>query len=140
MDIVCYTKPGLTEDSYVAYVTYEVKFRRVETLAPGLMWCYVVKDDNGNYIIRENVVGDGADYVAKQNQSEDVKGAVSGVNERLRQAIGDTVLRIYKSLGMEQWSIPPRKKPGQETVQLFWRKKAVRPGEPGADSRLRTAC
>lgn len=100
VDIVCYTKPGLTEDSYVAYVTYEVKFRRVETLAPGLMWCYVVKEDNGNYIIRENVVGDEADYVAKQNQSEDVKLLSNQVNERLRQAIeGDTVLAgIYKDL------------------------------------------
>lgn len=100
VDIVCYTKPGLTEDSYVAYVTYEVKFRRVDTLAPGLMWCYVVKDDNGNYIIRENVVGDEADYVAKQNQSEDVKLLSNQVNERLRQAIeGDTVLAgIYQDL------------------------------------------
>jgi len=100
VDIVCYTKPGLTEDSYVAYVTYEVKFRRVDTLAPGLMWCYVVRDDSGNYIIRENVVGDEADYVAKQNQSEDVKLLSNQVNERLRQAIeSDTVLAgIYQDL------------------------------------------
>lgn len=100
VDIVCYTKPGLTADSYVAYVTYEVKFRRVDTLAPGLMWCYVVKNDDGNYMIRENVVGDEADYVAKQNQSEDVKLLSNQVNERLRQAIeSDTVLAgIYKDL------------------------------------------
>lgn len=99
-DIVCYTKPGLTADSYVAYVTYEVKFRRVDTLAPGLMWCYVLKDDNGNYIIRENVVGDEADYVAKQNQSEDVRLLSKQVNERLRQAIeSDTLLAgIYGDL------------------------------------------
>ncbi len=44
MDIVCYTKSQeLQMIPYVAYVTYEVKFRSVETLAPGLMWCYVVK-------------------------------------------------------------------------------------------------
>lgn len=99
-DIVCYTKPGLTEDSYVAYVTYEVKFRRVDTLAPGLMWCYVLKDGSGNYIIRENVVGDEADYVAKQNQSEDVLLLSKQVNERLRQAIeSDTLLAgIYGDL------------------------------------------
>ena len=99
-DIVCYTKPGLTEESYVVYVTYEVKFRRVDTLAPGLMWCYVLKDDSGNYIIRENVVGDEADYVAKQNQSEDVRLLSNQVNERLRQAIeSDTLLAgIYKDL------------------------------------------
>lgn len=99
-NIVCYTKPGLTADSYVVYVTYEVKFRRVDTLAPGLMWCYVLKDDSGNYRIRENVVGDEADYVAKQNQSEDVRLLSNQVNERLKQAIeSDTLLAgIYKDL------------------------------------------
>lgn len=99
-DITCYTKPGLTADSYVAYVTYDVKFRRVDTLAPGLMWCYVVKEDDGNWIIRENVVGDEADYVAKQNQTEDVRLLSAQTNERLRQAIeSDTLLAgIYSDL------------------------------------------
>ena len=31
-DITCYTKAGMTDDSYVVYVTYDVKFRRVDTL------------------------------------------------------------------------------------------------------------
>lgn len=92
-DITCYTLDGLTENSYVVYVTYEVKFRRVDTLAPGLMWCYVVQDGSGNYIIRENVVGDEADYVAKANQSEDVRLLSSQVNQRLREALeSDTML------------------------------------------------
>ena len=45
-------------------------------------------------------MGDEADYVAKQNQSEDVKLLSNQVNERLRQAIdSDTVLAgIYKDL------------------------------------------
>ena len=86
-NITCYTKPGLTQDSYVVYVTYEVKFRRVDTPAPGLMWCYVVKREDGKYIIRENVVGEEADYVAAQNQTEDVLLLSKQVNERLRQAI-----------------------------------------------------
>ncbi len=99
-DITCYTKAGLTDDSYVVYVTYDVKFRRVDTLAPGLMWCYVVKNDNGDYIIRENVVGDEADYVAQQNQTEDVRLLSTQVNERLKQAIeSDSLLAgIYKDL------------------------------------------
>lgn len=99
-NIVCYTKPGLTADSYVVYVTYEVKFRRVDALAPGLMWCYVLKDGGGSYMIRENVVGEEADYVAKQNQSEDVRILSGQVNERLRQAIeSDSLLAgIYKDL------------------------------------------
>ena len=88
----------MTDDSYVVYVTYDVKFRRVDTLAPGLMWCYVVKNDNGDYIIRENVLGDEADYVASQNQTEDVRLLSTQVNERLKQAIeSDSLLAgIYK--------------------------------------------
>lgn len=99
-DITCYTKVGMTDDSYVVYVTYDVKFRRVDTLAPGLMWCYVVKNDNGDYIIRENVVGDEADYVANQNQTEDVRLLSTQVNERLKQAVeSDSLLAgIYKDL------------------------------------------
>ena len=27
-DITCYTKAGMTDDSYVVYVTYDVKFRQ----------------------------------------------------------------------------------------------------------------
>ena len=90
----------MTDDSYVVYVTYDVKFRRVDTLAPGLMWCYVVKNDNGDYIIRENVVGDEADYVAEQNRTEDVRLLSTQVNERLKQAIeSDSLLAgIYKDL------------------------------------------
>ena len=90
----------MTDDSYVVYVTYDVKFRRVDTLAPGLMWCYVVKNDNGDYIIRENVVGDEADYVANQNQTEDVRLLSTQVNERLKQAVeSDSLLAgIYKDL------------------------------------------
>ena len=96
-DITCYTKQGLNEGSYV---TYEIKFRRVDTPAPGLMWCYVVQDENGNYIIRENVVGDEADYVAKANQTEDVRLLSSQINERLREALeSDTLLAgAYKEL------------------------------------------
>lgn len=99
-EIVCYTKPGLTDDSYVVYVTYNVKFKRVDTLAPGLMWCYALKDESGNYMIREHVIGEEADYVAKQNQTEDVRLLSNQVNERLRQAIeSDTLLAgIYKEL------------------------------------------
>ena len=90
----------MTDDSYVVYVTYDVKFRRVDTLAPGLMWCYVVKNDNGDYIIRENVVGDEADYVANQHQTEDVRLLSTQVNERLKQAVeSDSLLAgIYKDL------------------------------------------
>ena len=60
--------------------------------------CYT--KDNGDYIIRENVVGDEADYVANQNQTEDVRLLSTQVNERLKQAVeSDSLLAgIYQDL------------------------------------------
>lgn len=96
-DITCYTRQGLTEgSSYVVYVTYFVKYKKTDTLAPGLMWCYVVRQEDGSWIIRENVLGDEADYVAECNQSEDVKLLSSQVNQQLKEALeSDSILAGY---------------------------------------------
>lgn len=50
-NIVCYTKPGITQDSYFLYVTYDMKFVGIDTAAPGLIAMYVYTDDNGNMLI-----------------------------------------------------------------------------------------
>lgn len=99
-NISCYTKQGLTDGSYLVYVTYEIKFKRVDTPAPGLMWCYVVTGEDGSLMIRENVIGDEADFVARENQTEEVTRLSDEVNEALRQAIqSDTLLAgAYKNL------------------------------------------
>lgn len=99
-DVTCYTRKGLTEDSFVVYVTYDVKFNRVDTLAPGIMWCYVAKDESGNYKIRENVIGEEADYVAEQNRTQGVRILNRQVKEELKSAIeSDTLLAgVYKGL------------------------------------------
>ncbi len=99
-DVTCYTRKGLTEDSFVAYVTYDVKFNRVDTLAPGIMWCYVAKDESGSYKIRENVIGEEADYVAEQNRTEGVRILNRQVKAELKAAIeSDTLLAgVYKGL------------------------------------------
>ena len=99
-DVTCYTRRGLTEDSFVVYVTYDVKFNRIDTLAPGIMWCYVAKDESGSYKIRENVIGEEADYVAEQNRTEGVRLLNQQVKAELKEAIeSDTLLAgVYKGL------------------------------------------
>ncbi len=47
-NIVCYTKPGPADGSYLVYVSYDLKFKNVETLAPGLFRVYVVTGEDGN--------------------------------------------------------------------------------------------
>ena len=90
----------IRDSSYVVYVTYKIKFRRADSLAPGLLWCYVVKSEDGQYRIRENVVGEEADYVAKANQTEDVRLLASQINQQLKEALeSDALLAgVYKKL------------------------------------------
>lgn len=50
-NVVCYTKHGLTEGSYLVSAYYELKFYDVETAAPGLEFFYVETDENGKLYI-----------------------------------------------------------------------------------------
>lgn len=50
-NLACYTKSGLTDDSYLVSVYLEIKFNGVETPAPGLDFFYVEKNPDGNYYI-----------------------------------------------------------------------------------------
>ena len=50
-NISCYTAKGLTEDSYVAYVAYDVHFSGVDTPAPSLIQVYVEKCGDGQWRI-----------------------------------------------------------------------------------------
>lgn len=48
-DISCYTKPGITEDSFFVFTTYSLKFAYVDTAAPGFSAMYVYRDDTGEW-------------------------------------------------------------------------------------------
>lgn len=50
-NIVCYTMPGATEDSYMVSVCYDLKFKDVDTLAPGMDFFYVERDGRGKLYI-----------------------------------------------------------------------------------------
>lgn len=47
-NINCYTKPGVEDNSYFVYVTYDVKFKDIETKAPGLNAFYVYTAEDGS--------------------------------------------------------------------------------------------
>lgn len=50
-NIDVYTKPGLKEGDYIVSVYYEMKLRKVKTLAPGLDMFYVEKQKDGSYCL-----------------------------------------------------------------------------------------
>ncbi len=98
-NVDCYTLPGMEDNTYIVYVTADIKFRVTETLAPTIMWCYVRMEDDGTYHIVENITAEEAEYAAKAEQSEAVRRLAAQVNEELEVAISaDT--RLASAYGM----------------------------------------
>ena len=50
-DIEIFTKEGLTKDSYLVSVTVEVKYKDIDTTAPGLDFFYIEKNKDGKLYI-----------------------------------------------------------------------------------------
>ena len=68
-----YTKPGLTENSYVAYVCSEVKFYDVDKTIAGMQTYYIAQDENGNYFINDGTYDDEIyNYIKEVTLQDDV--------------------------------------------------------------------
>lgn len=98
-NIVCYTAPGLDENSYVVYVRTDIKFRVTDTLAPNLMWCYVTKDESGNFYIVEDVSDEILKYVAQIEQTESVRLLAAQMNIELEEAVASDT-KLASAYGM----------------------------------------
>ena len=68
-----YTKPGLTENTYVAYVYSEVKFADIEQELPGMQTYYIGQDENGDYFINDGTYDDAIwSYIKDVTLQDDV--------------------------------------------------------------------
>lgn len=68
-----YTKPGLTEDAYVAYVCSEVKFSEMEQELPGMQTFYIGLNDDGSYFINDGTNDTNiTNYIKKITLQDDV--------------------------------------------------------------------
>ncbi len=68
-----YTKPGLEENSYVAYVYSEVKFSDMEKALPGMQTYYIGMDDAGEYFINDGTYDDTIwNYIREVTLQDDV--------------------------------------------------------------------
>ena len=68
-----YTKPGLTENTYVTYVYSEVKFVDVEQLLPGMQTYYIGLNENGDYFINDGTYDDSVwNYIKEVTLQDDV--------------------------------------------------------------------
>lgn len=68
-----YTKPGMTENTYVAYVYSEVQFVDVDQLLPGMQTYYIGLNENGDYFINDGTYDDTIwNYIKELTLQDDV--------------------------------------------------------------------
>lgn len=68
-----YTKPGQTENTYVAYVYSEVQFADVEKALPGMQTYYIGQDESGNFFINDGTYDDTVwTYIKEVTLQDDV--------------------------------------------------------------------
>lgn len=67
-NISCYTKPGMTEGSYVAYIYYEVKFHNIDTLTPALSQLYICTNEDGTMYINAASVDPESSRLSEQTE------------------------------------------------------------------------
>lgn len=110
-NIKCYTKPGIEENSYFVYVTYDVKIQDIDTEAPGLSAFYVYTSENGSLMIdgdtEENIkaafklVTNQDDVVDLYNKiNVDYNEAIAS-DEALGQFMSDLPQVLKESVGVE---------------------------------------
>ena len=94
-----YVAPGLDDKSKLCLVLYDIDFRRTDTLAPGVMYFYAVRDDAGSYTIVENPVKDIHDYITRELETDSAKTLIDESNTSLKEALDSdsTLSLIYVS-------------------------------------------
>ena len=101
----CYTKPGVTEGSYVVYVVVNSQIKGVSIQPLSLYFFYLVPNENGGYIFN-NVYNTDPDIDAYMNKIErdpDVVELYARVNKNNDESVkNDELLRqFYESIDVE---------------------------------------
>lgn len=94
-----YAAKGLDDNSRICLVFYDIDFRRTDTLAPGVMYFYAVRDDSGAYTVMENPVKEIHDYIQAELNSDKAVQLINDSNARLKEALDSdsTLALIYES-------------------------------------------
>lgn len=72
-NLVCYTKPGPEENSYLAFAYYEIKFKNIETSAPGLTTLFIkTAADNSLYVYDGELTPEVSAYIKGIAAQDDV--------------------------------------------------------------------
>ena len=96
-NIKVYTKSGPIENSYVAFVYYEIKFANLNTLAPGLTTLYICTNPDGQLYIYDGELDQNVtNYIKAVAASADVVALFSEVEVKYNEAVAaDADLKTF---------------------------------------------
>ncbi len=87
-NVKSYIKPGLIENSFIVFTTYDIKLKNIETLVPGMSVVTVVKDEVGKLFLNISPNDDNLNnFINQVAESEDIKEIIDDVNLRLAEAL-----------------------------------------------------
>lgn len=87
-NIVCYTKPGPVDGSYIVYAYYEVKFKDLDTAVPGISPYLVYPKEDGSLYIYEGDVDEAVNaYVEEVSAQDDVIDLMNRVQVVFNEAV-----------------------------------------------------
>ena len=79
----CYTKPGPESDSYIVFVYYEIKYKNIDSLAPGLSTFYLCTNSDGSYYLKDigSLPQNMKDYITEIANQSDVQNLLAEVDK-----------------------------------------------------------
>lgn len=86
-NIMTYSKPGLTEGSYVVYVYFDAKLTGINTVAPSLRELYFITNADGKLVVadQDNSAEQKA-YIQSLRTDSDVQALIADVDQKLEDA------------------------------------------------------
>lgn len=114
--ITVYTKEGPEDNSYIAYVYYEVKFKNFDTLAPGLSSFYIRTNENGELYVDATEPDEDTDrYIQEVSTKEDVTDLFNKVQVGYNDAVdSDDELKAF----LEELAVNLKNDVGEELAEL----------------------
>jgi len=97
-----YTKLGPYQNSYIVFISYEVKLTGVETRIPGLESLYLERREDGKLHIVRNIDDEYVTrFMRKILQHEDIQILIRDIQERYDEIIAsdDQVRRVLEQIG-----------------------------------------
>ncbi len=135
----CYTKPGPEKDSFIVFVYYEIKYKNIDSLAPGLSTFYLCENSDGSYYLKDigSLPQNMKDYITGIANHSDVQNLLAEVDKLYATNTNSdpTLAAFMDSLQAKSESAAAKVKENGSTAEEVAEENAT---DNGAEVRVKT--